>query len=306
MLRSTLKVIAALGLGPGGLLALGIPAAAGSTVTPFVVAGAIDTPVLPELSGLAASRRVPGLLWAINDSGNDPALVALDDRGAARAVAVDGVINHDWEDLASFERDGQPWLLIADTGDNFSLRSEVALILVPEPAPDTVRVPVARVLRLRYEDGPRDCEAMAVDVPRGRVLLADKGREPVGLYEVALDAPPDSVQVARRIGDFPALVATPAPTVQRLGAARVRGLATAMDLSADGRRLVVLTYLSLSLFERGPTQSWAEALARPHLSERLPRLPMFESLALDADGRAVVVATEARPARFFRRMLPPR
>jgi hypothetical protein len=54
-------------------------------------------PALPEASGLALSRRTPGLLWAINDSG-EPYLYALDTNGALKGkIHVTGAGVHDWE-----------------------------------------------------------------------------------------------------------------------------------------------------------------------------------------------------------------
>lgn len=257
--------------------------------------------VLTELSGLAVSRREPARLWAVNDSGNAASLVALNGRSeVVGVVPVQDGDNHDWEDLASFELDGRPWLLIADTGDNFSLRSEVALILLPEPRPSDPGVRPERVIRFRYEDGPRDCEAVAVDAPRRRVLLADKGRTPAGLYELPLEGA-DEVRIARRIGEFPELVHTPLPRVPTLGGLRGRGTPTAMSLSADGRRLAVLTYLTLSLFERGAKEDWSAVLRRaPQHSARLPRRPLFEALALSADGRSALLGTEGKPAYLYR------
>lgn len=256
---------------------------------------------LTELSGLAVSRRVSGRVWAVNDSGNAASLVALNARAeVVGVVPVQDGYNHDWEDLASFELDGRPWLLIADTGDNFSLRTEVALILVPEPKPTDRSVQPERLIRFRYEDGPRDCEAVAVDAPRRRVLLADKGRHPVGLYELPLEGDA-GVRIARRIGEFPQLVPTAPPRVPTLGGVRGRGTPTSMSLSADGRRLAVLTYLSLSLFERGPDEDWPVALQRPPLrNERLPRRPLFEALALSADGRSALAGTEGAQTWLYR------
>lgn len=281
--------------------ALAFALRAGPPASAFEHLGTIGDPALPELSGLAPSHRVPGLHWAISDSGNAAELVALDPvRGKVLGVvAIEGAYNQDWEDLASFERDGQSWLLIADVGDNLWLRSELRLILVPEPAPDAKQVTPARSLRLRYADGPRDCEAVAVDAVHGRVLLADKGRHPAGLYEAALDGDGDE-RVATRIADFPELVPTPPPRVQPIGGLRGRGTPTAMDLSADGLRLIVMTYLSATLFERAPGQSWAEALLTPRLSERLPREPGFEAMGFEADGRSAVLGNERVPAKFFR------
>lgn len=293
-LEFILKVVPALFLASESVLAAGL--------APFQDLGRTAHPALPELSGLAPSHRQPDRLWAISDSGNAPELVALDGpERRVEVVRVAGADNHDWEDLASFERDGQAWLLIADVGDNLWLRSEVRLILVPEPAPGDAEVRPARTIRLRYADGPRDCEAVAVDVARGRVLLADKGRLPAGLYEVALDGGDDQdLRVATRVADFPDLVPTPRPRVQTLGGAQGRGTPTAMDLSADGRRLVVLTYLSASLFERAPGTSWPEALAHPKRSERVPPRPGFEAISFEPDGDNAVLANESVPSRFYR------
>lgn len=297
-LRDKLKVIAAIA---AGFVAF---CARSSEIGPeagFAWLGTLAHPALPELSGLAASHRRDGLFWAINDSGNDPALVAIDAGLRVTAVIpVEGAINLDWEDLASFERDGQAWILIADTGDNFGLRAESSLLLVPEPEPGVARATPARVIRFQYEDGPRDCEAVAVDGPGRRVLLADKGRHPVGLYELPLDAPEGVVQTARRIASFPELVPTAPPRVQTLGGSVGRGTATALDVSTDGLRLVVLSYLSATLFERAPGQSWAEALVHPRVSQRLPRDPMFEAMAFDAAGHSALLGSERVPARFYR------
>lgn len=293
-LKNKLKVIAS-------IVALAAPIAIAASPRSFAWLGSVSDPALPELSGLTVSHRQPGRFWAINDSGNDAVLVALDPgRRVTAVVSITGASNVDWEDLASYEQDGRAWIVVADTGDNFAFRAEASLIVVPEPAPGETAVRPARTIRFRYEDGPRDCEAVAVDAPGHRILLADKGLHPVGLYELPLDAAGDVVQVARRVGSFPDLVPTAPPRVQTLGGAAWRGTATAMDVSADGRRLLVLTYLSATLFERAPHQSWAEAIAHPRVSERLPREPMFESTAFDAGGRSAVVGSERVPARFYR------
>lgn len=261
--------------------------------------GARQLPALPELSGLAASREQPGHWWALNDSGNAPELITLNPAlEQVGRVRIRGAVNHDWEDLAAFAQDGQNWLLIGDVGDNFALRAEGQLILIREPAPGDSVAEIERVIRYRYEDGSRDCESLAVDVANQQVLLADKRRRPVGLYALPLAAR-EGVVTAQRIAEFPELVPTPAPSVMGLGARRGRGTPTAMDLSADGLTLGVLTYLSLSQFQRLPGQSWSEALATPRLSLRLPRKSGFEAMAFDANGN-VLIGAEGVPARFAR------
>lgn len=258
----------------------------------FEPVGSLQLPEMAELSGLYASRVRPGLLWGINDSGNAPDLLAFDTGMKFRQIVrVQGVGNHDWEDLAGFQEEGRSWLVVADSGDNFGLRTEAALIFVPEPTAEAVSVKPVRTLRFSFEGGPRDCEAMAVDPVRRSILLADKGRHPAGLYELALDGA-DQGRVARRIADFPDLMPTPAPRVQTLSGTRWRGTPTAMDLSADGRRLIVLTYQSLNLFVRSGDEDWRQALARPVRSLRTPRFGGFEALAFEPGERTALLGTE--------------
>ena len=56
-----------------------------SSAGPCVVTnGPVMIPDLAESSGLAISRRNPGVLWSHNDSGNAAVLFALDGSGTVR------------------------------------------------------------------------------------------------------------------------------------------------------------------------------------------------------------------------------
>ena len=153
---------------------------------------------LVEASGLAVSRRHPDLLWALNDSGNKPLLFALDVSGGDLGqVTLVGTKNRDWEDLASFTWRGEPWLLVADVGDNRGQRDRVVLHALPEPQADdqgrfSGEVKPAWSLTFTYPDGPRDCEAVAVDEAAGRILLLSKRRNPPMLYSLPLGPSPGS------------------------------------------------------------------------------------------------------------------
>ena len=146
-----------------------------------VYAGQIENSEIDEASGLAASRRRSDLLWTHNDSGAPPRLYAVGVDGRDHgAVDVRGASNVDWEDLAAFQIDEVPYLLIADVGDNDAERRSVMLYIVEEPElrrdrfEDGTAVSVAWSLEVVFEDGPVDCEGVAVDVPGQRVLLVSK------------------------------------------------------------------------------------------------------------------------------------
>jgi len=268
---------------------------------------------LREASGLAASRLREDLLWAINDSGGKARLYALGLDGRDRgSVRVEGVKNRDWEDLASFQLDGGAYLLIADVGDNLAKRRTSVLYAVAEPPirgeklGKNAEVPVSWTLRFRYEDGSRDCEAVAVDASGGRILLLTKRRFPSVLYELPLAGRGhDEVALARRVTEVPHL---PRPSSRRwpmLGAgrrslSRLASFATAMDLAADGSAAAVLTYGDAFLFSRSSGESWAEAFARPPRQIVLPRLRQAEALAFVPDGHTLYVTSEGRRAPLLR------
>ena len=56
---------------------------------------------LNEVSGVAASRLHPPLLWVHNDSGGEPAVYAIRPDGTlVSTVTIEGATNTDWEDIA--------------------------------------------------------------------------------------------------------------------------------------------------------------------------------------------------------------
>ena len=137
------------------------PRVAESTVT-----GTIADPALDEISGVVVGHRMDGVLWVEEDSGNDAAVYALEPTGKVLAeVTVEGATNQDWEDLAWAK--GRLW--IGDIGDNERERSEVQVYSFDEPVDRGVTSVDATTVRLRYEDGAHDAEAMFVD-PRDEHL----------------------------------------------------------------------------------------------------------------------------------------
>src|SRR5690606_37719118 len=63
--------------------------------------GELDNDAIDEASGLVASHRYPGFLYAHNDSGGDPAVFMIDTLGHYHAtIQLEGAENKDWEDIA--------------------------------------------------------------------------------------------------------------------------------------------------------------------------------------------------------------
>ena len=258
---------------------------------------------LDEISGMACSSRVPGVLWVHNDSGDDPRLFAVGPDGKTLGILeITNAHARDWEEMSRFEWEGEPWLLIADVGDNDAVRHDLVIYLLPGPDParfeheTTIRVPASAVLPFRYEDGPRDCEGVAVDVPNQQILLISKRTEPPVLYTLPLilsrddDEPPLVAQKSR-----PMLGIKPPTTAERALPGRLgkyRSWVTAFDISPDDRSAAVLTYGNIYLYQRDEDATWIDTLAGT--PERIPfqDLPQAESICFDEGGATLLVSTE--------------
>ena len=198
-------------------------------------------------SGIVASRRHPGVLWAIRDRGGRDrpgrpgnALYAYkvvggrvgEVAGASFKAVPLPVPARDWEDIG---RDRQGNLWIADIGNNECRRTDTALLKVREP--DPAAAGQARLLatyRYRFPDPPPGCagrnaEAMFLvdDVP----YLIDKAERST-LYR------------------FPRLDPDATVTLEKVGvlAGEVPNLSGA-DLSSDRRRLAVDSHTMLYVYE---------------------------------------------------------
>lgn len=247
--------------------------------------GTLSDPDIDESSGLAKSNRHPGHFWTHNDSGDSARLFAFDGNGTAtgRAQLV-GVRAVDFEDIASYVQDGVPRLVFADIGDNRSTRQVVSLYFFDEPDPrqQSVITDYQR-LELRYPDGPRDCEAVAVDVEAGTVTLVSKTFLPrAAVYTTPL--PPRGQRGGREMLE---------PRVLERAGPLPLPLVTGMDRDDATGDILLVTYFQLYRFPAStPAKPWWEQT--PTASD-LPRFRQIEAVAVDHDGR-VLVTSEGKPA----------
>jgi hypothetical protein len=279
---------------------------------PALHVGSLLDPELGEVSGLVASRRSKEVLWAVNDGGNAHRLYAHGLDGA-RLGAFDVAVpadpwwgRSDWEDLAALRHEGTPYLVIADVGDNWSWRRSVRLWIVEEPdLAAGVVAPLAprMAIDLVYADGPRDCEAVAVDQTELSVLLISKRSAPPVVYAAPLGPvlrAGGGEVVARPVASLP----LPPPSTERADAfaPAMLHMPTALDLAPDGSAALVLSYTAGFRFPRSPGESWAEAFAKT--PEQLPLGPLALAEAAAYVGEALYVTSEVERLALVRWRAP--
>lgn len=271
--------------------------------------GRLEDGQLVECSGMDISPSTPGLFWAINDGHRSPLLFAVGANGRRLGrIWVKGAENRDWEDIDTFRWQGRSMILIADVGDNHRRHDTHTLYVVAEPPfngekfepPGMTRV--AWSVSFRYPDTRHDAEAVAVDADNLEVLILTKRDTPPILFKVPLVPPdPDRTVVAEKM-------ATPhLPRPGQIGLlTKYAYQPTAMDISNDGTRAVVLTYTDAYLFRRSRTQSWAEAFGGKPDRIRLPPplehldLRQREAICIAGDNATLYVTSEGRHAGIYR------
>jgi hypothetical protein len=184
--------------------------------------GTIQSGDIPESSGIEAAR-VRGLYWTHNDSGPDR-LFAVDTAGETRATYdLQGTDIEDLEDIAS--AGGR--LYLADIGNNTENRERVDVHVIREP--NVRRSGEARVLRrirLEYPNNPFDAEALVISGSYGYVIRKESGNARVYRFRLNRST----------------------ATLEEICELNVGAPVTGADLSADKRRLAVITGAGAYLF----------------------------------------------------------
>jgi hypothetical protein len=253
---------------------------------------------LSELSGLAASKAQPGLLWAHNDSGDAPALYRLQDGKLTSRVLLTGAAAIDWEDMASFFWQGKPALLIGDMGDNDSQRDHITLYAYTDPGSSGIPEKLWE-LNVRYPDGAKDAESLAV--VGDTAYLLTKRQDPPQLYRVSL-GPNAKGAVAELLGSVRNL---PRPDngdiLDDPLFGRIRHWPTGMDINDQG--VVVLTYKDAYWYPRKNAQTpvYQALMQKPKVLD-LPQLPQTEAVAID--GKSLWAGSEKLPTRLVKVSLP--
>ena len=228
--------------------------------------GSIDARIIPEGSGIIASRRYPGIYWTHSDSGNEAAVYAITREGRLVAKFAVNARNEDWEDIAT---DDAGHLYIAATGNNSRKRTVVQVLRLDEPDPHagsgTLRPD--RVWNLSFPEHAFNAEALFIHHGQGYLISKVADQQPASLYQFPLDDSNRSL------------------TLRKQATLPIRSPVTAADISPDGDRIAILSVEELCIFDVADDVSRLATVAPARIPLVLPN--RLEGCCFAPDGLMV-------------------
>jgi hypothetical protein len=267
-------------------------------------AGNLDTNFLDEASGMAASNLVENRLYHTNDTWTpSPNFFITDTAGQnLQTVMIEGVSNNprinDIEDMDVGKCGDSSCLFIGDIGDNRANRPNINILVLEELTDVASSVRVKQYLRVQYPDEPHDSESLGVH-PNGDIYVLTKeitsilGTAPAKLYRLARDLwenAGDEVLTLEFVANVN-LFALSGTTVNIFS-----HLATGMDISNDGQRLLILTYGEVFEIAVDVSQLNGETLSTktPYKQIEVVTLLQQESISYSSDSHSFFYTAEAR------------
>ncbi|MEK7286482.1 MAG: hypothetical protein AAB035_04205 [Nitrospirota bacterium] len=228
----------------------------------------IDSSEITESSGIVKSRKYDDIFWTHNDSGDTARIFAIHSDGTTVAtVTIDGAYHVDWEDIAISDA-GQ--IYICDIGDNLMRRDDLVVYQIAEPKPEDQVVRVARKIKFHYESKEGKSahfDAEACFFSDGNLYFLTKHRFYTELFRLNLS---DEEPIAKPISS--------------LG---ITGRVTGADVAPDGKRLAVLTYMGIYIFDK-PKKNDDYLKGQYRLIEQF--FGQAEGIAFD--GAALIITNE--------------
>lgn len=228
----------------------------------------IEDPRIIESSGLAASRAHEGVYWTHNDSGYDPTVIYAVDSTTGKTVAAVTLAGIQGRDLEAISVSADGDVYVGDIGDNTGGQwSEVWIYRFAEPKQLRDQSIEPTRYTVRYADGPRDAESLAVHPVTGRVYIVGKNQDGDGLYVGPKELSAAGVNSFERV-------------------AEIDLWATDAAFSPDGTRLAVRGYFGgiMYAFKNGEPKRLGRL--------QVPIQRQGESVTFTPDGKRLLYGTE--------------
>lgn len=253
------------------------------TFLPGKQVGKIKTKLITEASGIAASRKNPGILWVHNDSGSSAVVYALNTGGKlVGSFFIEGTRCRDWEDIAigTGPEKQKDYLYIGDIGDNKAKYPFVTIYRVPEPnitvnsVPKEMQISSVEKIKLVYQDGPKDAETLMVDPLSGDIYIVSKRKVFCRVYRAPCPQLSQKQVRMKQVAVLP------------------WALAVGGDISPDGDLIIVRSLSHASIWIRPKDKPLWQVFDDKSYDIKLMREPQGEGICFDAAGRGFFTVSE--------------
>ena len=206
-----------------------------------------DYDKIDESSAIIKSRVWDDVYWTCNDSGGKNRIFPISRQGklyraewykaSQGGVYLAGTLNIDWEEMA-VDNDGN--IYVCDVGNNSNARRDLCVYQLKDPQPQSSgSVNYLLKYHIHYPDqsefpaGRKNFDCEAVFWANGKLYFLTKHRA-------------DSLTKLYRLDDPDPLQENP---LTYLATFAIQGMVTAADVTPNGKKLAVLTYNNIWVFE---------------------------------------------------------
>jgi hypothetical protein len=226
------------------VISINLPPADTLQLVPYTT---FDFAKIDESSAIIKSRVLDDLYWTCNDSGGKNRIFPFNRNGqmyraewykeSQGGVYLAGTLNIDWEEMAVDNNDN---IYVCDSGNNSNARRDLCIYQLKDPHPNaTGSVNYFQKYHFYYpeqkefppEQNNWDCEA--VFWANDKLYFLTKHRA-------------DSLTKLYRMDKMDPLKHNP---LKYLATFDIQGMVTAADATIDGKKLAVLTYNNVWVFE---------------------------------------------------------
>lgn len=264
------------------------------------LAGKFASEDVKESSGVAVSQCNAGVLWTINDSGDNEMLYAFREGGKHLGTwSVTNAANKDWEALGyRKDENGGCFIYIGEIGDNDLKRPEMAVYRVAEPvvsaedARTTKAAPnstaTAEKLAFTYPEERHNAEALLVEPKSGNIYIVTKTSAGPAVVFKLVPAFGGGPVTAVKVTEI-SLPAIP------------NGLVTGGEIAPDGKRVVLSDYfagyeLVLPADAKNFDEIWVQKPVALSIGER----KIGEAIAYSVDGNTIYATSEGKNGTIYR------
>ncbi|RYU90490.1 hypothetical protein EWM62_07475 [Mucilaginibacter terrigena] len=253
---------------------------------------------MDETSGLAASGLNEDIYYANNDSGDTSRFFAITAEGKLKTTIyymgnkAERLGVRDCEDIAVGPGPvkGKSYVYVGDIGDNGAKRKFITVYRAEERkawGKDSIAHAVPVPLNLKYPDGPKDAEAMAIDPVEKLLYIITKRGDSVGVYTSPLK-----------------YKANDTVTLTFRGRLFFDGLKpfkwiTAADISPDGKQVLVKSYQKVYYWQRTTGQHIWQTLQSKPQELVYKQEKQGEAIAFTPDGKGYYTTSEGVYAPIY-------